>query len=150
MTKGIYMTAGQVRAHQERHGFVPPNKNAITTPLLSIPRSKMNKTETEFSRILESRKQRGEILSWVREGIRLRWGDCMHYKADFAVRSIKLVGDGSCEPEIKEEPITLIEVKGGHIRYQDLVRFRGCRAEWKKWFRFELWRKSAGQWQRLE
>ncbi len=61
----------------------------------------------------------------------------MRYKPDFVVF-------------IEDMPTKLIEVKGGHIFDRDLVRFKGCRAEWKTWFDFEMWQKKAGQWTRLE
>ncbi len=135
------MTAAQARAHQEKHGFGP--KNAITMPLLSgLPTGggklrQMNKTEASFALILEAQKRRGEIVHYVYEGITLKWGDVMRYTPDFIVFT---------EGEIDK----LIEVKGGFIRDRDLVRFKGCRAEWKTWFDFELWQKKAGSWTRLE
>lgn len=98
--------------------------------------SRINKTEAEYARILEAQKQRGEIIHYVYEGIRLKWGDSMHYLADFAVF-------------IEDKPIKLIEVKNAFIWDRDRVRFLGCRAEWRKYFDFELWQKKAGEWKLL-
>jgi hypothetical protein len=100
---------------------------------------KMNKTEAEFGRILEAMKLRGEILFYCYEGIRLKWGDCMFYKPDFLLTK----WDGASQRTV------LVEVKGAHIWDRDLVRFRGCRAEWRHVFDFELWQKKGGQWERL-
>ncbi len=96
----------------------------------------MNRTETDFSRILEIRRRRGEILSFVYEGVRLKYADGLHYKADFVVLN-------------PDKSITLIETKGGFIFSRDKVRFRACAAEWKDWFEFQLWQKKAGQWSRI-
>jgi hypothetical protein len=135
------MTEADVRAHQMKHfGNDPLAKNpAYVKALQEAKRAttpKMNKTEAEYGRILEAMKSRGEIDHYAYEGVTLSWGDGMRYKPDFAV--------------FKEgRPPTLIEVKGGHIWSRDLVRFKGCRAEWKRWFVFEMHQKRKGQWLRL-
>jgi hypothetical protein len=157
--KGLSITLEQARAHATRHGYAlqgdpagqhsaPPAQNAVAglaggqiEPKTARGRQ-MNKTEAEFARILEAQKRKGEIVEWRFEGIRLKWGDTMHYKPDFVVRRAAL-------PEIYRPPLLLIEVKGGHIWDRDLVRFKGCRAEWKLAFDFALWQKKGGNWTRL-
>lgn len=102
----------------------------------------MNKTEAEFSRILEAHKQRGEIQHFVFEGIRLAWGKdpetgrAMHYTPDFCITE-------------NDDTLRMVEVKGGHIFSRDLVRFKGCRAEWPQ-FQFEMHQKTRGEgWKRI-
>lgn len=100
---------------------------------------KMNDTESRFALILEAKKRRGEILDFRYEGMALRWGvttegQYMSYCADFTV--------------FDSEGITLIEVKGAHIRDRDIVRYRGCRADWPQ-FRFEFHQYSKGEWRKV-
>ena len=66
----------------------------------------------------------------------LRWGKCMTYKPDFLGL------------EAQPKPI-LIEVKGGHIFDRDIVRFKGCAAEWGWLFEFQLWQWKNAKWTRL-
>lgn len=107
--------------------------NAVA-PKIKKPRE-MNKTERAFADLLEAKKRAGEILSWRYEGIRLKWGGCMHYCPDFIV--FDAIGLPKC-----------IEVKGAHIWSRDRVRFLGCRAEWPE-FIFELFQWKKGEWKRL-
>jgi hypothetical protein len=41
-----------------------------------------------------------------------------------------------------------IEVKGPHIFDRDIVRFKGCRAEWPE-FHFQMWQLKKGEWSRI-
>lgn len=110
--------------------------DAVATPLR---RGKgMNKTETEFSLILEAQKRKGEILRYVYEGITLRWAD-MRYTPDFVVFGNQLVGNDPLPF------ISLIEVKGAHIWDRDIVRFKGARALWPE-FSFEMHQKTKEGW----
>jgi hypothetical protein len=92
----------------------------------------MNKTERRFADMLDARKRSGEILHWVYEGIRLKWGGSMHYTGDF------VVFNGNDCP-------TIYEVKGAHIRDRDIVRFKGARNEWPQ-FPMEMWQWKEGKW----
>jgi hypothetical protein len=97
----------------------------------------MNNTEREFSFILEARKRTGEIVDWRFHAVKLLWGGCMIYTADFAEYRVAA-------------PIRLIEVKGLKIWDRDIVRFKGCKAEWQHWFDFEMHqREKGGQWNQL-
>ena len=126
-----------------------PNASQSTleaNPQLSTSRSKktqpgatsarrrgiMNKTEAEFSLILEAMKRNGEILRYEYEGITLRWAD-MRYTPDFLI----FIPIGP----------KLIEVKGGHIWDRDIVRFKGARAYWPE-FAFEMHQKTKDGWKR--
>jgi hypothetical protein len=148
--KGHEMTLADAQAHAKKHGYqLEPfrkefgDQAAIATmekdaKKLARKSGSMNKTETEFARILQAKIQRGELTAFQFEGIRLRWGESMWYKPDFVARG--------------SNGVTYIyEVKGGFIWSRDLVRFKGCRAEWRPYrFEFELWQKKAGQWTQLE
>lgn len=142
------MTREQAEAHQRKHGFGAPMKDgeirAIAVPVPK-PKDRMNKTEREYSLILEAMKRRGKIERYEFEGITLSWGNDpdtgkpMRYTPDFVV--------------FEEDPevpwiLKLIEVKGAHIRSRDLVRFKGCRAWWPQ-FKFEMHQKKEGRWQRI-
>lgn len=143
----------EAEAHQIKHGFTlapltgPGAKGSeVCAPVeqstLRLRRSRMNKTEHEYSLILEAKKGRGEIAEYRFEGITLRWGKdpetgrCMTYTPDFVVWK-------DAGPDME-----LHEVKGGHMRSRDLVRFKGCRAEWWR-YHFELHQKREGQWYRI-
>jgi len=95
----------------------------------------MNKTETEYSLILEGARGLGQILRWEFEGITLRWAG-MRYTPDFVV----FVKTG--EPVVG---IKMIEVKGNHIWSRDVVRFKGARAYWPE-LAFEMWQKTLAGW----
>jgi hypothetical protein len=103
----------------------------------------MNKTEKEFSWMLEAQKRQGKITRWVYEGVRLQWGidpdtaKAMWYKADFF--AFLPVGAGRTR---------VIEVKGEQIWKQDMIRFKGCRAEWPD-FQFEMWQKTKKGWKQI-
>ena len=45
----------------------------------------MNKTEAEYSKLLEQRRIAGEVLWWKFEGIKFRLAPNLHYSPDFAV-----------------------------------------------------------------
>jgi len=94
-----------------------------------------NKTEAEFGLILEAQKRRGELIHYVYEGITLKWSG-MKYTPDYIVF-------------IDDAPIKLIEVKGAHIWDRDIVRFKGCRAQWEAYFDFEMHQRKEGSWTRL-
>jgi hypothetical protein len=172
MRKGLNMTRADAEAHAKKHGYqLSPTSqrtdletavafNQEFTKYLVPKKGRQNKTELSFGLILEAQKQRGEIVEYRYQGIRLPWGEdpntgaLMHYKPDFYVVewAEKLLLGKALSPErgiFWKVAIKLIEVKGAHIFSRDLVRFRGCRAEWPM-FHFELWQKKAGQWNRLE
>jgi hypothetical protein len=140
------MTIQQADEHQRRHGFKPlaqlqaaANEASakIKGKLRNVRRRQPNKTESEYSIMLADRWQRGELVEFRFEGVRLLWGDGMTYTADFSARR----PDGKIE---------IHEVKGAHIFDRDIVRFKGCRAEWQQWFDFQFHQKTKdGQWQRL-
>jgi hypothetical protein len=140
------MSLAEADAHQRKHGFKPltermeneTGKSVGKGKLRNVRKRVMNKTEREFSCVLEARKRAAEIDEWKFEGVRLLWGGGMTYTADFSVRHAPF------------EAITLVEVKGAHIRDRDIVRFKGCRNEWQHWFNFEFHQRNKdGTWTRL-
>ena len=64
-----------------------------------LPVGQMNKGEQEFSLYLESLQQKGDILSWRFEALKLRLADNCFYTPDFVVVNA-------------DRTITLYEVKG--------------------------------------
>jgi hypothetical protein len=149
MTKGLRMTREQAEAHQRKHGFavesvlgrkLQPYQKAM---LGLLPKPRMNKTESEYALILEAMKRRGEIVAWKFEGISLSWGadpktgKPMWFTPDFTVWVYGAIQVG------------LIEVKGAHVFSRDLVRYKGCRAEWGMWFIFQMHQKKQGEWKRI-
>lgn len=95
----------------------------------------INRTEQEFVLRLQEMRKRGEICRFIYEGITLRWAD-MKYTPDFVVF-----------PSFPGALPMMIEVKGAHISYRDIVRFKGARAAWPE-FAFSMWQKTRGQWRK--
>jgi hypothetical protein len=130
--------------------FIPINEHkAIEKELKKIRTQKEpNKTEREFSFILEAQKRKGEILRYEYQGITLRWFD-MKYTPDWFVLGNPIVTfDPESQKDIQRFPFRLIEVKGPHIWDRDIVRFKGARAYWPE-FQFEMHQKKQGQWNRI-
>lgn len=143
------MSRAFAEAHQRKHGFLCNGTEAISP--VDLPESRKSKlrkakepnaTEAEYGLILEAMKRKGEIVHYVFEGISLRWADGLRYTADYAVFA-------------ENARTRLIEIKGRQnkaIRRRDdaIVRFKGCRAEWKTYFDFEMWEKGKDGWQRID
>lgn len=154
--KGIEMSLQAADAHQRKHGFPPLIKEFVkrgqkaqravdkTIRKMRIGGPEMTQTEREFDRLLARQKLNHEIIDYRFHGVVLMWGDGMRFTADFSVnverdRKIKLI-------EVKAETLLRAPAaRGGAI-----VRFKGCRAEWKDWFDFEFWMKNKdGLWNQL-
>jgi hypothetical protein len=104
---------------------------------------KMNKTEAAYGKLLEAKKQRGEIIDYKWEGLTLRWDDGMTYTPDWTVYESVLPAED--RPFVS---ILLIETKGGHIYDDSKVKFRAARENWPM-FRFEMWQTKKGQWMQI-
>ncbi len=110
-------------------------KNALQ-PIVATRRGVMNKTETEFSMILEAQKRRGEITRWEFEPMTLRFAG-VKYTPDFIV--------------FYPDPIKsfrLIEVKGAWTKgkfERAVERFRHARTFFHEW-QFQLWQKTKDGW----
>lgn len=99
----------------------------------------LNKTEQRMLALLKYREQKGEIRDVRVMPMSLKWGldEQMHYMTyspDFSY--------------ISDAGVTLVEVKGAHIRDRDIARFKGCRADWPG-VNFVMWQWKNGSWQQL-
>lgn len=148
--------------------------DALTRPTerqKSLPKPvKMTRPEKEYGMILEAMKRRGEIVDYRFQGMALAWGAdpetglAMRYKCDWLVvnrvhecfdvpieLAMARMRNGPCDDlprKVTGADVTLIEVKGAHIWSRDLVRFKGCRAEWPM-FQFEMHQLVRGTWTRI-
>lgn len=157
--RGITLTMADVEAHQIRHGFLKggealrnltttargsngaPTSNPKGAPKPFRQAKQPNKTESEFGRILEARKLRGEFDSVTFEAVKLRIAGNCYYAPDYmAVHMHRL---GNVYPVI-----TFFEVKGAHIWDDSKVKFRAA-AERHSWAEFQMWQKKQGEWRRI-
>jgi hypothetical protein len=135
---------------------LPADKNAAAVNLraaMAQSRGSMilNRTEREFSFILEAQKRRGEILRYDYEGITLRWrcGEdakgkpvIIRYTPDFVVFPPAIAVSGQ---------VKFIEVKGRFYRgkfERAVERFRHAKTYWPE-FVFELHQKTCDGWKRI-
>lgn len=99
-----------------------------------------NKTEAAFGRILEAQQTRGEIQRSRFEALAFRWGGTeedtpMLYSPDWIVT-------------LNSGEILCVEIKGSKVWDRDIVRFKGCRAEWPE-YKWEMWQWKHGEWDRI-
>lgn len=98
---------------------------------------RQNKTELAFGLILESQKNRGEIVDYRFEGVTIRLADDCRYTPDFFI----IV---SLDP-LK---IRFAETKGKHIWDDSKIKWRVAK-EQNSWAEWELWQKKGAEWNRL-
>lgn len=114
-------------------------------PLPSTPETRrgvMNKTETEFSFILEAQKRAGDILRWEFEGVTLRFNG-VRFTPDFAVFPAAIAVSGQ---------VKLVEVKGPYIKgkfERAVERFRHARTYYGDVFLFELHQRTKQGWRQI-
>lgn len=115
-------------------------------------RREMNATEREFSRMLESNRKSGALISYDYEGLTLRWGEgagMMTYTPDFvAVRRIHYLDPDFYTEEERKHPLVQLvffEIKGAHAWQKDIVKFKAARANWPL-YEFQLWEKGSDGW----
>lgn len=99
----------------------------------------LNRTEQRMLDLLKYREQKGEIRDVRVMPMSLKWGldEQMHYMTyspDFSY--------------ISDAVVTLVEVKGAHIRDRDIARFKGCRADWPG-VNFVMWQWKGGTWTQI-
>lgn len=102
----------------------------------------MNKTEREFSFILEAQKRAGDILRWEFEGVTLRFNN-LRFTPDFAVFPAAIAVSGQ---------VKLIEIKGPYIKgkfERAVERFRHARTYYGDVFLFELHQRTRNGWRRI-
>jgi len=149
MRKGLNMTAAQVRAHQEKHGFLKADVLPTATiekigheiKRLAGPRRgrkpHQNKTELAFGLILEAMKRKGEIVDYYFEGVTFRLADRCKFTPDFFV----IVS-------LNPLKIRFCETKGRHIWDDSKVKFRVAKEQFH-WAEWEMHQRIKGQWQRI-
>ena len=98
----------------------------------AVKNRQMNKTEAEYSRLLEIDKKEGKIIGWWYEAVTVRLGHDCRYTPDFFVRH----NDGVFE---------FIETKGSHVFEDSQVKFRVA-CESFPFFRWTWAQKKDGQW----
>lgn len=113
------------------------------TKARALPQAvRMTKPEREYGMRLEAMKRKGQIVDYRFQGLSLAWGAdpetgiLMRYKCDYVVFRDSW------------QRIAIIEVKGCHIFEKDIIRFKGCRAEWPM-FQFEMHQLTGGQWHQV-
>lgn len=168
--KGVRMgitTRAEAEAHQRKHGFAPMKDGEIRAISVPVPgkRDEMNKTERDYSFILEAMKRRGEIDEYRFQGMTLRWrdpqsGELMRYTPDFVVYDKIIAGPLGDQRPLEEAicivgpapvRIRMVEIKGGWIKgklERAIERFRHARTVHPQ-FVFEMHQKKGGSWQRI-
>lgn len=91
----------------------------------------MNKTEAAYAKLLEVKKQSGEIAWFEFEPMNLRLADKCFYRVDFLV----MLKDGQLEVH---------EVKGGFITDDALVKVKTAAAKFP--FKFKILQLKKGNW----
>jgi len=149
----LHMTVAQYEAHQRRHGFGPPQDTSTTNKTTPTPKrgagQAMNKTEREFSLMLERDKRCGVIDGWMFQGIKLRLADGCWYTPDFMAWKVIEVPDlahiyravDGLKQYRKFVIPTIYEVKGAHIWDDAKVKFKVAK-EHCTWASFEMWQKT--------
>ncbi len=130
-----------IRLNSHLFGGKTPQQAAQIIATASPVRPKAPRTMSAPALNKTEQRWQDEHPSHIPFPMSLRWGNCMYYKPDF-------MEDG----RVNGEPILkprLIEVKGAHIYSRDLVRFKGCAAEWGWHFTFELHQWKDRKWTRL-
>lgn len=112
-------------------GVRPVEKRSSRKPARKISAPALNKTEQRWQ---------DAHPAHIAFPMSLRWGKCMTYKPDFLQRS-------NYFPNAL--PPVVFEVKGAHIYDRDIVRFKGCAAEWSWLFEFQMWQWKNATWTRL-
>jgi hypothetical protein len=105
-------------------------------------RGVMNKTEREFSFILEAQKRAGDIFRYEFEGVTLRFGG-LKYTPDFVVFPVGIVVSGQ---------IKLVEIKGPFTKgkfERAIERFRHAKTYYGDVFLFELHQRTRQGWRRI-
>lgn len=103
-------------------------------------RINLNATETRMLDYLRARERRGDISNVRPFPMVLHWG------MDAAGHYMSYSPDMSYDADGRT---VLVEVKGAHVRSRDIVRFKGCRAEWCGMFDFAMWQWANREWRRI-
>ncbi len=123
--------------------------------MIPIPQEcRMNKTELEFSWILEQRKRRGEILDYTFEAITFNLADRTTYTPDFVI----IMRDGfelvdvkarGMAKEVKSKKSGKVYKQRWSSKRDDAAVKIKCCARLFPWFRWVYYfREADGQWTR--
>lgn len=144
-TRAEFLADNPIRLQGERFVTTPENEeftrigprtpatapSAAPKPARGMGAPALNKTEQRWQ---------DAHPSHIPFPMSLRWGKCMSYKPDFMLPDFDIDHAKAGK---------LIEVKGAHIFDRDIVRFKGCAAEWGWLFEFQMWQWKNGKWTRL-
>ncbi len=126
-----------------------PCTGSTAAPTFKPKGRQMTKTEREYGLVLESLKRKGVIDDYEYEGLTLKWGG-LRYTPDFVVTKTIPIECESCGKTHTrlQSYVRLIEVKGGYIWEDSIVKFKAARARWPT-FQFECHQKKDGSWKRI-
>lgn len=96
---------------------------------------KANKTELAFGRRLEAEKRAGKIRSYKFNALKFRLADACFYTPDYVIWQLNGM-------------VKLVEVKGGFIREDSLIKFKVAREMYSE-FNWEMWQSVKGRWERI-
>lgn len=133
MTNGLRMSADEFAALQRRSqaaAKTPPKPVARAHGRRVQSQDGMNKTEEAYSRVLEIRKQAGEIADWKFHALKLRLAKATFYDTDFMV----VLANGEIE---------IHEVKG-HMEDDAAVKFKTAQEMFP--FRFLIVKRDGQTW----
>jgi hypothetical protein len=132
MKRGIEMSRADYERHQQKHGFqVHQTIMGAVPEALKPPRRQKqpNKTEAQMHEILVRRLG---VINVIFEGVTLRLADNCRYTPDFFCTTAG-------------RPL-IVEVKGGHVWDDSIVKFKVAKQMHESWADFEFWQKIKGTW----
>ena len=133
----LRLTAEEYEKHQRKTAKPAPKFGVKSWQALGrLPKGTMNKTEAEYSQLLEQKKLSGEILDYKFHPMRVRLGNNTYYEVDFLV----MAADYGLE---------IHEVKGGFTSDKGQLKIKLC-AEVLPYFRMfkveKQAKKNGGGW----
>lgn len=137
MSKAPRWSQEQLEAFNKKKAAAPaPTPMQRFQALGRLPKGTMNRTEAEYSLLLDQQKQLGQIIDYKFHPLRVRLADHTYYEVDFLV----LHGDMK---------LAIHETKGGYVTDKGQLKIKLC-AEVLPWFRFlkctKLPKKNGGGW----
>lgn len=153
-------------------------RKEMTDPLAELPApkrpthvfGKMNKTEEHFARILDAKKNHGDLLEWAFEPFALRLAEDTTYTPDFVsvarygitiAELRRLASSTALEASnadlanllykvtcLDPGAVTFYEIKGPQIWEKNRIKYKVA-VEHYPWARFALWQRDAGEWKQL-
>lgn len=128
-TPNILKKMGNQPAHDQAQ--TPSQLGEILSRKRRIKEKGMNKTEREFSELLDEAGERGEILRWQFEEVTLKIAPSTRYIPDF----IAVLPNGNWQ---------VFEIKG-HLEDDAAVKFKAAAEKYPE-ISFHMLKKQKGQW----